>query len=661
VLSPLERIILIAAILGSAGFFLNEIRVRVRIIKRGGKDEKRWEDPAGRIVHTVVRVLSQACATGERPVVGVMHAFIFWGFVFFAVATINHVIGAFSPGFSILGKGLLHDLWFLAVDWIGVFTLVGTVYMAVRRYVVRPEGIKKPMPISRSPQSAVVLSLISGLMITYFLHQGSEILLSGASAARWMPVSRFTAGWLSGIGHDPLHLWNRFFWWSHILMVLGFLFFIPHSKHLHLVAGPVNLFFRSRKNPGRLEKIDLEATEQFGVTDATDYSWKTLLDAFSCVECGRCQDRCPAWLSGKALSPKVVMMSLRKHLLNERGNLLSGRQTAEPVMDGWLTPDEIWACTTCGACMDVCPVLNEHIPAIVGLRQGKVMMESRFPQELNLAFRGLETNGNPWNMGAAGRADWAEGADVKTLADNPEPEYLWFVGCAGAFDDQARRSSRAFAKILNAAGVNYAVLGMDESCCGDPARRSGNEYVFQMLAQANIEAFRSAGVKKILTACPHCFNMIKTEYPQFGGGFEVIHHADLIAGLIREGRLRLRTDETGPTAYHDSCYLGRYHGMYDAPREVLRLLSGGNFTELDRHHDNSFCCGGGGARMFMEEHGRRINHMRIEEAAGACVETLGVACPFCLTMLQDAAKEKEMEGIRVRDLAELVAERMEAG
>jgi Fe-S oxidoreductase len=658
VLSLIERIILIAAILGSTGFFFNEIRARSRIVRLGKRGEKRWDNLVGRIISMFVRILTQTCAVKDRPFVGVMHAFIFWGFIFFMVATINHVGGAFFRGFSLWGRGLINDLWFFCVEIAAVFTIIGTVYMAVRRYLVRPESIKKPMPISSSPQSAVVLSLIFGLMVTYFLNQGSEIVLSGASSAKWMPVSRWTAGFLSGIPSHALHVWNTVFWWSHILMVLGFLFFIPHSKHLHLVAGPINLFFRSKKNIGRLEKIDLEATEQFGVTNVTDYSWKTLMDAFSCLECGRCQDQCPAYASGKPLSPKVVMMSLRKHLLHERGALLSTQQASEPVMDAWLTPDEIWACTTCGACMETCPVLNEHIPAIVGLRQAKVMMDSRFPQELNLAFKGLETNGNPWNMGAAGRADWTEGAAVKTLADNPNPEYLWFVGCAGAFDDKAKAASKAFAKILNTAGVNYSVLGTDEQCCGDPSRRAGNEYVFQMLAQANVEAFQSTGAKKVITACPHCFNMIKTEYPQFGGEFEVIHHSELIAQLIREGKLSVQSDGLGATSYHDSCYLGRYHQIYDAPREVMKSLSNGKFTELARNHDKSFCCGGGGGRMFMEEHGARINHLRIEEAAKAGVETLGVACPFCLAMLQDAVKEKGLDGIRVRDLAELVAERI---
>lgn len=659
-LGLIGRIILILAIAGSFGFFFNEIRVRRIIIGLGKKDEKRWDNLGPRIVKAGARMFSQLCAVETRPITGIFHAFVFWGFVFFAIATIDHVGGAFKAHFSLLGTGVINDLWFLGVDITGVLTMIGAAALAIRRYIIKPEAIKKPVDISKSPQSAWVLAIIFALMVTYFLNQASEINLTGEAFASWMPVSQLTATLLAPMGDNALGILHAIAWWSHILMILGFLFLIPHSKHFHLVAGPVNVALRSTNNVGYLRKMDLENSEEFGVTQVTDYQWKTLLDAFSCIECGRCQDKCPAYQSDKPLSPKVIMMKIRKHLLHERKNLLAKGEASEPIMNQWITEDEIWSCTTCGACMTVCPVMNEHIPAIVELRQAQVLMESKFPQELNLAFKGLETNANPWNMGAASRFDWAEGLDVPTVADKDEVDYLWFVGCAGSFDDKAKATSKALAKILNAAGVSYAVLGADEQCCGDPARRSGNEYVFQMLAQANVDLFKEIKFKKIITACPHCFNMLKEEYPQFGGEFEVVHHSEVIAELLAAGKIKINQNGVGTASFHDSCYLGRYQNIYDAPRQVLEAVSGKKTQELSRHHDSSFCCGAGGARMFMEENlGTRINHMRIDEAAKAGVDTLGVACPFCLTMLQDAVKEKELDGtLSVQDIAQLVADRL---
>ncbi len=660
-LHPIGQLILIVAILASVGFFVNEIWARTRLIRLGKKDEKRWDRPAERLGHLIVKVGSQLCSIKGRPVVGMMHAFVFYGFVLFTVATINHVAGAFVPEFSLWGHGSFNDVWFLGVDVIAVLTITGTIFLAIRRFLVRPIAITKPMPISKSPQSAVVLSLIFGLMLTYLLNQGAEIVLKGVPFAKWMPFSQASGRLLAGLALPILGIWNQVFWWSHILMVLAFLVFIPHSKHLHLIAGPINIFFRSRKPIGTLAKIDFEAAEEFGVTKITQFQWKTLMDAFSCVDCGRCQDECPAFRSDKPLSPKVVMMSLRKHLLNERANLLAGNEPSEPVMDKWQTPDEIWACTTCGACMEACPVLNEHIPAILELRRAQTMMESRFPQELNSAFRGLETNSNPWNMGHDGRADWAQGLNVPLMAENPEVDYLWYVGCAGSFDDRAKKVSQSLAKILNHAGVRYAILGLEEKCCGDPARRAGNEYVFQMMVEENIQTLKKYKFRKIVTSCPHGYHMLKNEYPQFGGQFEVVHHSELIAELLQQGKLKIAASDQKKFTYHDSCYLGRYNHLYDSPRRVLQALSQDALLEMPQNRNKSFCCGAGGARMFMDENiGTRINHLRVEEAKQTGAQTIGVACPFCLTMMDDGIKEKGLDGqMQAFDIAQLVAKGIE--
>lgn len=655
-----ERLILLVLLALCAGFFYREIAIRFRLLQRGKKDERRFDRPGERLLYMAARVGSQMCAIKDRPLVGLMHAFLFWGFIFFTVATINHFIGAFVPGFSLFGHNRFNDLWFLAVEMVAVFTMIGALFMAIRRYLVKPVAITQPQPISRSWQSGVVLFLIFGLMATYLLGQGVEGLTKGIFTTALMPVSRICAEWLSGLSPAALHFWAQFFWWSHILMVFGFLVFIPHSKHLHLIAGPVNIFFRSRKPIGTLEKIDFENTEELGVTHISQYQWKNLLDFNSCIDCGRCQDVCPAFQSGKALSPKVVMMSLRKHLLNEKGNLLKGEMPAEPILNKWLTQEQVWACTTCGACMQVCPVMNEHIPALIELRRAKVMMDSDFPGELNAAFRGLETNANPWNMGAATREDWREGLQAPVMAEKQEAEYLWFVGCAGCLDDRGKKISQSMAKILNTAKIDYAILGREEKCCGDPARRSGNEYVFQMLAEENVRTMQQYRFRQVLTACPHCYHMIKNEYNQFGGSFSVKHHSELIAELIQCGRLSLKS-VTEKIGYHDSCYLGRYHQLYEAPRNVVHALQPHGGVELKRHHEKSFCCGAGGGRMFMEENeGQRINHLRTEEIVASGSQILATACPFCLAMLDDGVKEKGVDQqLQVLDIAQLTAQNMQ--
>lgn len=653
------RIAVLLLILAAGAWFVWQVALRVRLVRLGRPEPVRWDRPFERLAWMVGRVMAQICAIKDRPFTGLLHALLFWGFLFFTVATINHVGQAFTPGFSILGHNPLADVWFLGVDLTALLTLAGVLGLAVRRYLFRPAGITQPQPISRSPHSAIVLSLIAGLMITYLLNQAAEQLLSGAPAFAWMPVSARLTPLFSGLTPQALGLWNSLLWWSHLLMVLGFLVFIPGSKHLHLLSGPVNLFFRSREPIGTLQPIDFEKSEQFGVATLPDYSWKNISDFFSCIDCGRCQDVCPAFATGKALSPKVVMMSQRKYALTEAQRLLK-KEPAAPIMESALSDAEIWACTTCGACMAACPVRNEHIPAIVDLRRNRVMMESTFPQELQTAFRGLETNGNPWNAGSGSRMEWAEGLNVPVMADVGEVDYLWFVGCAGAFDERARAVSRSLAAVLNHAGVRYGVLGLEEKCCGDPARRAGNEYLFQTMAMENIQVLQRYRFKFLLTSCPHGMHLFGEEYARLGAQFTVVHHTTLVQQLLAEGKIRLK-GESGPrVTWHDSCYLGRYHGLYAAPRMVLAQLGGAPPVELARNHEQSFCCGGGGARMFMEEsEGTRINHSRVGEAADSGAGVVASGCPFCLAMLDDGIKEKGLtESLQARDLAQLVAERL---
>lgn len=624
---------------------------RMRLWKLGQPEAR--NDQIGKRIWSVIKdgLLQVSVVREKGP--GLMHIALFSGLIILTIGTFLVLLQADFNIQILFGQ---FYLWYsLILDLFGVIFLLGIIAAFVRRYVFKPKRLNVIL------DDTVILSLLFFITITGFLLEATRIAATNPEWRAWSPVGNWLAGMYDEASAESSH---RAMWWVHMVLSMAGIAYVPYSKLFHAIMSPANMYLKNFGPRGQLSTMDLENSETFGVTDIHEFTWKQLLELDACIHCGRCQDQCPAYGTEKPLSPKKLILDLQAQMTKRGPELIKQKKAGEeiipePIIGDAVSEDEMWACTTCMACQEHCPVMIEHVQKIVDLRRSQVLMESKFPQELNLAYKGLETNSNPWNMGAASRAEWAEGIEVKTLADNPEPEYLWYVGCAGAFDDNAKATSKAFAKILNAAGVNYAILGADEMCCGDPARRSGNEYVFQMMAESNVEMFKETGAKKVITACPHCFNVIKSEYPQFGGEYEVVHHAELIAELIASGKIKPKNAELGQTAYHDSCYLGRYHKIYDAPRDVLKSMTNGNYKELNRTHDSSFCCGGGGGRMFMEEHiGERINHNRIDEVKEAGVETLGVACPFCLVMLQDAAKEKEFDSVQVRDLAELVADQL---
>jgi Fe-S oxidoreductase/nitrate reductase gamma subunit len=616
-----------------------------------GKPENRFDQPLKRIFGVLKDGIAQASILREKEP-GLMHVAIFGGFVILFIGTLLVFAQA---DFSIQILFGQFYLWFsLILDLFGGLFILGILYAMFRRYIIRPDRLNIIL------DDAIILPLLLVIAITGFFIEGARLAATQPAWAEWSPIGYWVSGLFNEKTAENVH---SLLWWLHLFLSLGFIAYIPYSKLFHIFISPTNIYFKSFKPRGQLTSIDIENSETFGASTASDLTWKQLFDLDACTQCGRCQDQCPAYQSEKPLSPKKLILDMRDNMTVAGYQILQSKKQKEEassksIVGNSVTADEIWACTTCMACQEHCPVAIEHVQKIVDLRRSQVLMDSKFPQELNLAFKGLETNANPWNMGSTTRADWAEGLDVSTVLDHPEVEYLWFVGCAGSFDDKAKAVSKAFAKILNQAGVSYAILGADEQCCGDPARRSGNEYVFQMLAEANIDLFKSVKFKKIITACPHGYNVIKNEYPQFGGTFEMIHHTELIAELIKSGRLQIQTQNAAVSSYHDSCYLGRYQKIYEAPREIMKKVVKGRFQELKRNRDKSFCCGGGGARMFIEEHiGSRINHLRIREVADAGVHTLGVSCPFCLVMLQDAVNEKKLDNsIQVKDVAQLVAE-----
>ena len=669
-LTPIEKIIFAAVILATAAAFLGPLVRRYRIV-RAGTPDNRFDRMAARVFAALSRILLQRCTLkDERLFTGLMHVGIFYGALTFDTMTVNHTLEGFFSGFFLFGASRLGLLFSGAVDVFGVLVLCGVVYFAFRRFIIRP-----PAYATTRGDSAVIYAALILVTLSYFYFEAFAVAHDPA-AGRWAFLGTALARSIDGSGMSAAAIAAhvKIGWWSHILFVFGFIAYVPHSKYLHMITGSLNLVFRKPEAGRALRPLDLENSEIFGLEKASDWSWKDRLDGLACMECGRCQDACPAYASGKPLSPKMIVFNLEKHLLEFDRAVVAKDRAALPVLVPAVhTEGEIWTCTTCGACMHVCPVEIEHIPKIVGARQSRVLMESAFPAELNAFFRNLETNANPWGIGFAKRADWTAGLGLKTLAEHPDAEYLFWVGCAGSFDENGKSIARDTALVLQKAGVDFAILGAEEKCCGDSARRLGHEYLFQTLAAENLALFASYRFRQILTICPHGYNTFKNEYPalldRIPGltdeakarlrAVPVIHHAELLASLLDEGRLRIENAESGSVAYHDPCYLGRHNGVLDQPRSLLGRLAGGKPVELANSREHSFCCGAGGGLMWTEESlGKRINHLRADEVIAAGAAEVATACPFCQTMLRDGLKDKGRGDIKVRDIAQILAARI---
>ena len=629
----------------------------VAYLRLGKPDPERFDDPRARLNDVGIFVLGQA-RMFRYPVSGIMHALIFWGFIVLTVGTIELFGAGFWPGFRI---PLVSDrAWFvLSQDLFAGLVLVGVALAVLIRYVRRPERI------SQTWDAAVILSLITLLMVTLLAFEAYAMIGEGRPVP-WRPIASAVASVMQGSGVTPeeARVGYEVSWWLHMATVLVFLNYLPFSKHLHIIAAAPNVYFRSSRPRGALSTPNLEEAETFGVGRIQDFTWKQLLDTYACTECGRCQAACPAWATHKPLTPKGLIVDLRQHLTQEAGPaLLAGRDPyagngAAKLAGGVISEEVLWACTTCGGCVQECPVFIEHIDKIVDMRRYLVLTESKFPAEAQTLFTNLERQGNPWGQARQARAEWAASMGVKTVDEDPGADVIYWVGCAAIYDGRNRKIAEALIKALKAAGVRFAVTGPETTCSGDPARRLGNEYLFQQLAQENVAALNERKVKQIITACPHCFNTIKNEYPAFGGRYEVRHHTQVLDELITHGRLLPTKPVTEKVTYHDSCYIGRHNGIYDAPRRVMRRLPGLELVEMERSGSRSFCCGAGGGRMFLEEKtGKRINVERIEEAVATGADTVCSNCPFCMTMFVDGLKIKEESavGVKALDLAELVA------
>lgn len=598
------------------------------------------------------------------PIAGFAHIFIFGGFMVVSLATIQHFVSAYAPGWQLFGDTIVSRIYSLVKDVFELLVLVGVTYGLWRRLKTTPSRV------GRSWEGVFVLCMIGSLMLTDFLTFGGELASAGASGMPWNPAGHAAAQLLSSLSPEAAHLVGKASWWVHCALVLVFLNFLPIGKHFHVITGIPNVFFQNLGVGGALPVVDVEAAmekgENVGLKTTADLPWNIVLNVYSCTECGRCNVYCPTVLTGKPLSHRQVNLDMKQALYADAdARALAKKEGKEPELGDLvgraLSADALWACTTCGSCEQECPVFIEQVPRIIQMRQTKALMEGDVPPELQRAYQGLERNQNPWGIGSDKRDEWASGLEIPRMADvagEGEPPLLYWIGCAGSFDDRNKKITLAMVKILKAAGVPFAILGKEECCTGDPARRTGNEYLFQILAKQNIELLNGYNVKKVLTSCPHCLHTLKADYPQFGGNYEVVHHTQLIEQLLASGRLKLTREVKTSVALHDSCYLGRYHDIYEAPRNVVKSIPGASLVELPRNRSRSVCCGAGGGRFWMEEHiGKRINVHRAEEAVAAGTDTVASACPFCLVMLKDGvgALGKD-ETVRTRDIVELVAE-----
>ena len=662
-------IVLLVLALGAFGAFAYRAWTLYRLLRLGRADT-RTDHPWRRLRDELVIYLGQRKLI-KRPywVRGIGHALIFWGFLVItwgsADLLLRGTLGWHMPFTETAAYAWILDIFAVAV-------LVSVAIALIRRAFVHPPRMHIVS------EGYVILGLIAFLMVTLLIFEGAAIATVRDAALPTLahfyqtPLARRVASFLP-VGAGPAVFAGA--WWAHVVTILAFAVYLPRTKHLHIVTTLPNVAFRKQTPRGQLSLIkDIEEQETFGAATIRDFTWKQHLDGYTCTECGRCSDNCPALATGKPLDPQKIVLDIRDQLLREGPKVLADAKAETTAPAHWVDtkPEELWACTTCAACVEACPVTIEHIDKIVDMRRFLTLMEGAAPPEAQRAMTNIERAGNPWGEPRANRAEWASGLDIPTLEQKPDAEYVYFVGCAGSYDRRNQRVARALATILKAANVSFAILGAAETCNGDPARRLGNEYLYQIQAKQNIETLNAMTTKKVITSCPHCFNTIANEYPQLGGNYEVIHALPLVQKLIEEQRITLTaagtagseaSDQKDVVAYHDPCYLGRHNGIYDEPRAVLDAIPGVERKEIAPHHrERGFCCGAGGGRMWMEEKmGQRVNHRRIEQLTMAKTGATKVAsgCPYCLIMLEEGVGAKGIaEQVKPVDVLELVAARL---
>ena len=633
-----------------------------------GRPENRFDDLGRRLKYMLIHGLGQH-KTLRESTPGLLHFLMYSGFIVLFIGTLMVAVHE-DLGIDFL-KGNFYLFFSLTLDVFGLLCILGVAGLTYRRYVIKPTGL------DNRREDLIILLWFVVVLASGFLVEGARIggteLRQHPDWALWSPVGAAIAAVFWGLGVSESHFlaWHRFWWWTHMFLTFGFLTYIGYSKLNHLLFSPLNIFFHKFRAKGELAPIanldkalegdeEAMASVRFGAGKLADFTWKQLLDLDACTRCGRCQDNCPAWLSGKPLSPKFVILDLQRHLHATAAGAGSsnGEAAAVSMIGDVITEEVLWSCTTCRACEENCPVSIEHIDTIVDMRRNLVLEQGSMPETAEAALRSLEQRGHPWRGTQETRSGWAAGLDIPLLAECPEAEYLFWVGCTGALVDRNIQVTKALAKVLKAAGVSFAILGEEETCTGDPARRLGNEYLFQLLAQQNIETLNTYNVKKIVTHCPHCFNTLKNEYPQFGGHFEVMHHSQLIAHLLATGRLQPMQALGETVTFHDACYLGRHNDVFAEPRQTLAAIPGLEMREMRWNQRQGLCCGAGGGHAWMEVNiGRRVNHIRTEQAQETGASVVATGCPFCMQMFEDGIRTKGVEEeMRARDIAELIAQ-----
>jgi Fe-S oxidoreductase len=648
-----------------AGFMLYQKVLRIVLL---GRPKSRFDRPVKRILGVITIVLGQSRVLQRlslRDKSGIGHFLIFWGFISFFASYLIFIFGDsvwkdFSKTiFSTTGVQIIS----FYLDIMAAVVLISLIWGVFRRWVVQPHRLS--FDLTRHPDALVIVGAIGSLMLFTLLTEAFYIVSGGTGPETVVFVGGLFAKLMTSVGlsQETASFLQVVTWWLHLLIILGFGVYIPSSKHMHMIAAPVNILFRNLEARGTLSAMeDMETTESFGAGNIKGFTWKELLDGFACAVCGRCTDNCPANLTGKILSPMHIAEGIKDHLQEEGPGILAnkgnGKGQEAPLFQKMLSEQAVWDCVTCGACMEECPVMVEHVDSIVDMRRNLVMEQSRMPETAQAVLVNLEQRGHPWRGTQVTRTDWMEGKDIKPLSDDPDVEVLLWVGCTPALNEANQRVPIAMASLLKVAGVKFGVLGAEEVCSGDPARRIGNEYLFQIQAQQNIETFNKYSVKKILTLCPHCFNTIKNEYPQLGGNYEVMHYTEFVDELIQDGRIKPIKSVDMVMTYHDSCYLGRHNNIYDSPRRIAKAIPGLKLLEMDRNRKQGFCCGAGGGHMWIEEStGKRINHARTEQFLATEGNTLGVSCPFCLQMFEEGIGSLGVqEKKQTKDLLEVLAD-----
>lgn len=667
-LTSIERALFLLLCLTSLGFATLIVHRLIRIIGRGsGKPD--YQLAIRRLLQVIFKdTIALEPTFRVRRQVALLHALIAWGFIYFLLVNLGDVLEGFIPDYQFLGGGLIGDLYRLGADLFSLAALVGMSMLLLRRFVANPAVFEVREGTLRYPGVEVGIrrdSLIVGFFV--LLHVGFRLLgvsfsLASESPDPWQPTAAALSMLWANWPESALSVGRHAGWWMALGLILLFIPYFYRSKHLHLFLAPLNHLLKTdRPSMGQLDPLDFEdpTIERFGASRIEDLSYDGLLDAYACIMCNRCQDACPAYSTGKVLSPAALEINKRYFLKDEGHRLAKGEASSKTLIEFGISHEAVWACTACGACVGVCPVADEPMRDILELRRHLVLMENHFPDQLQTAFRGMERTANPWGVPPEDRLAWAEGLEIPLAANQDQVELLWWVGCAPATDPRAQKTARAFAKILQEAGVDFSVLGPEERCTGDSARRSGNEYLYEELAQANIQTLNEVAPKRIVTTCPHCLHTLKNEYPAAGGIYQVVHHTQLIAELLHEKRLVLETDRDSETVtFHDPCFLGRQNGIIQQPRESLSAGGAALFEMVDNGR-YSFCCGAGGAQMWKEEERgfERVSEARLAQARRTGADHLAVACPFCMIMLSDAEKESDST-LPILDVAEWVVQRL---